>query len=70
MEEIAGYYIQNKDNELVIKTANTATESPSSLKTFRETILENIMTVGFTDTRINCVKYKEFTQQSNDYEIE
>ena len=60
LEEITDYYIPSKDNELLIKTANTVAKGrPRSLKPSWETILENIMPVGFNDTWRCSAKYKE-----------
>ena len=60
LEEITDYYIPDKDNELLIKTANTVAKGRSrSLKLPGETILENIMPVTFADAWQCSAKYKE-----------
>ena len=60
LEEITDYYIPGKDNELLIKTVNTAAKGRSrTLKQPGETILENMMPVGFADARWCSAKYKE-----------
>ena len=60
LEEITDYYISSNDNELLIKTTNTAAKGRSrTLKQPGETILENMMPVGFADARWCSAKYKE-----------